>query len=258
MTCSSTCIQTEPRALVRRAFTLIELLVVIGVLMILLGFVLPALRLSRDRAVQLREMSDVRQHAIAVLAYCAQSGDVFPISSGNAWTAAATWELPVRATGIMDDSFPLPTPSLSLAMVYPASRMRPGHTEPPIVMRSRAIRTGAVRYPSDKGLLVRNVIDIDGEPQPWCCIDRPHPRVPGAVIPPGYKPPERAVAMTDGGVHRGTWHDFINPELPLTDENSIGSPVLSTWYGSEGMDRPHAAVQISTRQGDTRDSSQIR
>src|SRR5687768_1183059 len=61
-----------------KAFTLLELLVVIGIIAILVGFLLPVLGRSRQIAVSLYCMSNLRQIGQAAFIYAASSKGFFP------------------------------------------------------------------------------------------------------------------------------------------------------------------------------------
>ncbi|MGD0767429.1 MAG: hypothetical protein ABSB42_04310 [Tepidisphaeraceae bacterium] len=60
------------------AFTLVELLVVIGVIVILIGLLLPVVALARRASGQAQCASNLRQWAIAVNAYAEQNNDWLP------------------------------------------------------------------------------------------------------------------------------------------------------------------------------------
>ncbi len=63
---------------VRGGFTLLELLLVIALVGILVTLLLPTLGLTRDRAMQTKAMSDLRQHATVMGMYAGDWDDLFP------------------------------------------------------------------------------------------------------------------------------------------------------------------------------------
>jgi len=62
----------------QRGFTLLELLLVIALVGILVTLLLPTLGLTRDRAMQTKAMSDLRQHAAVMGMYAGDWDDRFP------------------------------------------------------------------------------------------------------------------------------------------------------------------------------------
>ena len=62
----------------RPAFTLVEGLIVLGVLMILISLLLPALRQTRQAARDVSGLSNIRQIAVAVAGYTTDHSDVIP------------------------------------------------------------------------------------------------------------------------------------------------------------------------------------
>ena len=67
----------------RRGFTLIELLVVIAIISILAAMLLPALQNARERARQASCLNNLRQCAIALLAYADDHGRFPPLDDGG-------------------------------------------------------------------------------------------------------------------------------------------------------------------------------
>ena len=62
----------------RRAFTLIELLVVIAIIAVLLAIIVPALRYARAQALDAECKSNLRQLAVILRTYMADSDGLFP------------------------------------------------------------------------------------------------------------------------------------------------------------------------------------
>jgi prepilin-type processing-associated H-X9-DG protein len=71
----------------KHAFTLIELLVVIAGIVILLGLAVPAMNSAFERAKATKDMSNLRQIAMATQLYMNDNSGVFPGSATQIWMA---------------------------------------------------------------------------------------------------------------------------------------------------------------------------
>lgn len=216
-----------------RGVTLVELLVVLGVLMILVGVLLPGLRRSRDSARDIQAASNTRQCVLIVESYAASHDGYYPRREHwHAGTAAAQWWRAARSAGLFDG--PGADPNAVLVQIeadshilctsfaYDHRLMRPGHTVDWWSAESRWVRTAEVRYPSRKGLARRLMIDWGPVTGHWCCT---------------YIPIRAPIAMADTSIVFGDWTEFLVPPGRYFTENSIGSPVTTTWYGTKGRDR---------------------
>lgn len=216
------------------AFSLVELVVCLGIIMILIGLMIPSLAGVFSRSRLTREMVILRQHAIAIDAYASDSAGVYPLASDNPWYSADAWWKPLIEAGhyrSVSDVDPVSQPLgprtsyiMSLAMVYDYSKMRPGETVPMGEAFAAPVRQDLVLFPSAKGLIFRY---YDKSPEPseggiqFCCV----------------VPWQFPVALAaDGAALSGTYLDF-NGGLPPYVENQIGMPVYSTWFGCRGRDR---------------------
>ncbi len=215
---------------------MIELLVVLGVLMILLGLLMPALAGVYSSGKLTRESARLRDHAAMISVYAIDHNDAYPFLGGRPWSAAENWARAMLAGGyyeslphldaMSDESGNGYSTLMSAAMVYDWRLMRPGHTVPIDDARAVVVRTASVQFPSLKGLVFR----AGNEPEPaqlpaagykgYCCTDLW----------------EFPVANADASVIVGHWK-FFNGGRPLHEENLIGMPVMTTWMGVRGMDR---------------------
>ncbi len=71
-----------------RAFTLVELLVVIGIISVLIAMLLPALNKARESAQRISCASNLRQVAMAWIAYTSDYKGVLPLVSANRWDSS--------------------------------------------------------------------------------------------------------------------------------------------------------------------------
>ncbi|KAA0213525.1 MAG: hypothetical protein DYG94_12935 [Leptolyngbya sp. PLA3] len=207
--------------------------------MILVGLIAPALGDAVSRARLTRDLGTVRQQAMLISMYTADSDDTYPIATvevGQLFRAAADWGVPLIETGHADSVLQLdpdvdrglePSYMMSIAMVFDANQMRPGQVPPREQQRPSATRTHQVIYPSSKGLTYRL---WDGQPpetfggeNSFCCAAS-HQLWPTPV------------SFADGSAASGTMREFLGSS-PLYMEHDIGAPVHSTWFGVRGRDR---------------------
>lgn len=224
-----------------RAFTMIELLAVLGVLMVLTGLILPALGGAYSTAKLSRDMVRLRDNSMMVTLYTQDNRDIYPFPNLNydPSTVAVRWAMPMIDGGYFEDITQVDdrsdvngvgfSISMSAAMVYDWRLMRPGHTVPIGDAVTVPVRSSSVTFPSLKGLLFRSENRyhdaLDGRPLPddyyaFCCVDLW----------------EFPVANADTSVIKGHWQ-FFNGGRSLHEENGIGIPVKTTWFGVKGQDR---------------------
>lgn len=80
-----------PSRVSSRAFTLIEMLIAIGIIAILAGLLLPALKMALFAARRTACMSNLRQIGIGFHSYIQDYGDVFPAAEDPVHTNPAYW-----------------------------------------------------------------------------------------------------------------------------------------------------------------------
>ena len=223
----------------RRAFSIIELVVVIGLIMVLLGILLPTLSGTRQVAQKTKLASQVRQMASMIAMYCDSQDDIYPVAGDRFWfwndyggigpppyEAGRWWGYPLIDLGYFSkeeaqdpDFLDATNQELSIAMCYDPGKMRPDSIEPYEDRFTSAIRQSSVRYPSGKGMLWTPIVQRKPE-RYWCCI-------PGDLPGP--------VAFADTSIESIAWHELSTPDpAPLL---GIGQVVSSTWNGVYGRDR---------------------
>ena len=78
--CGARRANSAPQSGPLNGFTLVELLVVIGIIVLLIAILLPAMSASREQAKTTQCLSNLRQLAVAAAEYCDATGGIFPIS----------------------------------------------------------------------------------------------------------------------------------------------------------------------------------
>lgn len=86
----------------RRAFTLVELLVVIGIIVLLVALLLPALNRAREHARTVQCMSQLRQISFGVYSYASDNGGLLP-----AWSAVHNWPVDPNPTDPAGPGWPV-------------------------------------------------------------------------------------------------------------------------------------------------------
>ena len=222
----------------RPAFTLIELIIVIGIIMILVGLIAPALGQAMSQAKLTRDIALVRQQAMLISMYASDFQDTYPYPydlTGHISRVAGDWVLPMIQSGHVNAIADMDpgterglafSYTISVAMVYDADKMRPGLVPPRDDQQSLPTRTHQVLFPSSKGLTVRMHDGINTGPggvNGFCCgLSLPHWPAP--------------ISFADGSATSGIMTDFLGG-LPPYLEYGIGGPVYSTWFGVRGRDR---------------------
>ena len=224
-----------------RAFTMVELLAVLGVMMMLIGLMLPAFGSAFSTAKLTQDMVRLRDNSVMVTLYTQDNRDIYPFVGlqRGPHIDAVRWGMPMVAGGYFESIMQIDDRSdengvgysihMSQAMVYDWKLMRPGHTVPYDEAVAVPVRSSSVTFPSLKALLYRAENryhdTLNGRPIPddyyaFCCVDLW----------------EFPVANADTSIIKGHWK-FFNGGRPLYEENNIGMPVATTWFGVKGQDR---------------------
>lgn len=213
------------------AFSLIELVVSIGIILILIGLLLPAVGGARARARGTRTAAAARSNGLAIVSYAQDHDDVFPIAANRVGTSMLDWEVPLLATGYIDVYEHIDPEgqremghhrfAFSGALMHPAALMEPDSTLPLDLAETIAIRQSQVSFPSQKGMLVQWVREEGGKDIFWSWNPYDRPLAP--------------VTFCDGSVSEYRCTDFRLAHGFF--ENWVGHPVLATWSGHRGLDQ---------------------
>lgn len=214
----------------RPAFSMIELIVSIGIIMILIGLMLPSLSATRKQAERTRNLSAIRADLQFLTKYTSDYKERFPVGWSTPISAAKLWFRPLIASGIIDsytdlgivdDTQQLPLVALTLTALEDQTAFQPGANrdiyEEPIAGQ----QSGLIQFSSEKALLWQYESREPGLPSPeWCC---------------GPIAPVVAFGFADGSAFTATYKQFrVEPE-PLM-YLQVGVPVQSTWFGLAGRD----------------------
>ncbi|QKK09953.1 MAG: type II secretion system protein [Planctomycetota bacterium] len=214
-------------------FTIVELLVSIGVILVLIGLLMPALGKARERSKSLRTTIAVRSSARAIDAYAGDSDGVYPIAHWSVQLSMLDWDSPIVSQGYITSEAQIDPDgtrerghhrfAMSGALVHPWKQMEPGAVLPLELAEAKSVRQPQVAFPSSKGMLVRWVQAKNGEEHFWTWEPFDRPLAP--------------IAFCDGSVSEHRCTDFVLAHEFF--EYWVGHPVLATWSGSNGLDRLH-------------------
>ncbi len=94
----------------------------------------------------------------------------------------------------------------------------------PAQIPSSSISLAKVRFPSQKGWFLQICTDYYDADSYFCCIPNKAPALP--------------VEMTDLSALIASRLDFLGGDVAAYREDTLGIPVLSTWGGVNGRDKP--------------------
>ena len=215
----------------RGAFTMIELIVTIGIIMILIGLMMPALGNTRDHAIRTRDLASLRADMQLLTQYTSANDENYPIGAHDPVNAARLWYRPLIEDGLIDSWVDLGITNRAQSQSLVAL------TQTAIINRSAFLpktetdvygsplnsqRASSVQYTSEKGILWQYLVEQrGGPPTEWCCL-REAPLAP--------------VATADGAARLTNYQQYLvdpDPIMPL----HVGIPVVATWYGLAGRDQ---------------------
>lgn len=213
------------------AFSLVEIVVVIGIIMVILSLLAPAIASARRDARRVSRQSDLRQFHAIVSLYGGDSKELYPEHAALA--CHRDFLTPLIRTGLISSVTELDrramdnprTPGyphfvLANCLSLDPQNMIEGQTSDWFSLPTAAIRQSQVLFPSQKGISLVWAADfLPGTPVSWLSE-------PPIAVPVGW---------ADGAVTFNTWQDCLIE--PLHEENVIGQPVLTTWRGVTGRDR---------------------
>ncbi|MEO1583278.1 MAG: type II secretion system protein [Planctomycetota bacterium] len=228
----------------RVGFTIIELVIVIGIVMILIGLLLPALSGSRASAEVVSLASDMQQVSLANGMYCDQNNGFYAVADdrpdfapddvvedmqnqGHAdarigrWWPHALVDAGMIDAESFDSWFGEKDIYWSNTMYIDPRLMTPTTIEPWETLQTSSVSRAWATYPSDKLLFGVSFIPSASGPVLWNQFSDDGPLGP--------------VAAVDGSTSLMHAHDLIEPDpAPFL---MYGFPIQSTWEGIRGRDK---------------------
>lgn len=206
-----------------------------GIIMVLLGLMLPSLGKARTSASLSTQLREIQQAHLLLAMYASANSEHYPLRGDNQHEATTHWFEPLVESGLLAGSDQLdrsssqrglePPFAMSASLCSAADYYRPEHeTYPDESARPvSSVRTDQVLYPSSKGAIFTWRIGNTTEPfiVPWCCLDT-------SLAAP--------IAFADGSAEARSVDECFVVQ-PMRTEELAGIPVYTTWYGIHGRDR---------------------
>lgn len=215
----------------RGAFTMIELIVTIGIIMILIGLMMPALGNARIQASRIKDLASMRGSMMALTQYTEDNESLFPVEDASPVWAARWWfrallqdgQIGQRSDlGITDPN----NPDFVLIALSPTAFVDSTIFEPDRGLHlyeqpTSSNRATSITFASEKAILWQFLIHSPriGTIE-WCCL-------------PDHE--DAPVAFWDGSAVIANYQQFDVVPMPHM-WNRIGVPVESTWHGLSGRD----------------------
>lgn len=208
---------------------------VVGIIVVLIGLLMPAYEGGMFQARMNASASHLRQMATLINLYAQDTKQVFPIGDVNAHRSMRDWDEALVAHGLLKDvreadprgikAMGFNTYLLTIGVLTDPAYLVRGHTIPVDDLQSRAVRTDEVLFPSLKGLINQfEVPYAPGGPTLWAG----GPAVPAPVM------------FADGSGESQPWTKYrceLRPNGDILVEDEIGAPVMTGWDGYQTRDK---------------------
>jgi len=214
-------------AATRRGFSVVEAIVCVGVLLLLIGILVPSLAKSRDSARMTRDLAIVRTCTTLLHAYCTESKGLFPAVGSDMHAPSNWWRAVVSDDGAskVDPVGVRETGAVRLVMsacfVVSPDLMEPGQTLHIDLVPIQAMTDASVVFPNQKGAFYMQPRLESGREVYWNMVPAEYAR-PGPI------------SFFDGAGTIARWPDF--DVRPAYFEYWVGMPVYATWHGVRGRD----------------------